>query len=244
MRWAAEGIVISTKRYGERSKIISIFTRNHGLYSGLHARPKALLQTGDLVRSEWSAKDELSLGFFECELLKSTMASIFQDFRRLMALNSAISILSAVLLQRQPDEVCYDRFLGFILALASGQNWRMLYIELELALLERMGFGLSLSECAVSGSKDNLSYISPRTGRAVSEDVAKPYKDKLLPFPVVFKYLQLRQDFYLSDQHFAEALKVTGYFLHRHLLKFVPFARKQVLSLALKQVNTDTGKIG
>ncbi|GFZ81807.1 DNA repair protein RecO [Rickettsiales bacterium] len=240
MRWAAEGIVISTKRYGERSKIISIFTRDHGLYSGLRARPKALLQAGDLVHSEWSAKDELSLGFFECELLRSTVASIFRDFERLVALNSAMSVLLAVLPQRQEDEVCYDRFLDFILGLADGQNWRRLYIRLELTLLERMGFGLSLSECAVSGSKDSLSYISPRTGRAVSEDAAGPYKDKLLPFPVAFKYLQPEQDFCLSNQHFAKALKVTEYFLRRHLLKFVPLARKQILSLALKQVNTNT----
>ena len=40
----------------------------------------------------------------------------------------------------------------------------------RLGLLDELGFGLDLTRCAATGSADDLIYVSPRTGRAVSRD--------------------------------------------------------------------------
>ena len=79
-----------------------------------------------------------------------------------------------------------------------------------IAILERNRVWLELSYCAVSGSSENLSHVSPKTGRAVCYEVAGPWKDKLLKLP---KFLSLSND--LSDISISEALEglaLSGYF--------------------------------
>ncbi|NEU35624.1 DNA repair protein RecO, partial [bacterium LRH843] len=68
-------------------------------------------------------------------------------------------------------------------------HWQADYIRFELRLLQELGFGLDLSECAATGAHDHLIYVSPKSGRAVSADAGKPYHDKLLPLPYFLKHM-------------------------------------------------------
>ena len=53
----------------------------------------------------------------------------------------------------------------------------------ELLLLDELGFGLDLESCAATGSRDELVYVSPKSGRAVSREAGEPYRERLLPLP-------------------------------------------------------------
>ena len=80
----------------------------------------------------------------------------------------------------------------------------------ELALLKDLGFGLDLAACAATGQQDDLLYISPKTGRAVSREAGEPYKTQLLPLTSYWVNESVPPDIRTS-------LTVTGYFLAQHL---------------------------
>jgi len=81
-------------------------------------------------------------------------------------------------------------------------------------LLAALGFGLDLSACAATGVNDDLAYVSPRSGRAVSRSAGAPYHDKLLPLPGF-----LWRDTTADDAAILAGLTLTGHFLHHHLLE-------------------------
>src|SRR5262249_62081546 len=88
-----------------------------------------------------------------------------------------------------------------------------LYVEWECALLAALGFGLDLSACAATGVNDDLAYVSPRSGRAVSRSAGEPYRDKLLALPAF-----LWRNAPATAAEIAPGLALTGHFLHHHLL--------------------------
>ena len=63
------------------------------------------------------------------------------------------------------------------------RHWGALFVRFEMGLLEALGFGMDLSRCASTGAVDDLIYVSPRTGRAVSRAAGEPYKERLLLLP-------------------------------------------------------------
>ena len=86
------------------------------------------------------------------------------------------------------------------------------YVVWECDLLAALGFGLDLARCAVSGTNQDLAYVSPRTGRAVSRETGAPYNDKLLPLP---RFLW-RPDTPTSPADLVAGLTLTRHFLLRH----------------------------
>ena len=90
--------------------------------------------------------------------------------------------------------------------------WPLAYLRWELALLEELGFGLDLSVCAVTGTVDDLAFVSPRTGRAVSAEAAGDWADRLLPLPPAL----LGHGDGDRDE-VAEGLRTTGHFLEKQL---------------------------
>ena len=91
-------------------------------------------------------------------------------------------LVEAALPEREPHPAVFADFLTLLDALGE-DGWAVAYIRWEAALLADLGFGLDLSACAVSGEIENLAWVSPRTGRAVSADAGKPYERRLLPLP-------------------------------------------------------------
>jgi DNA repair protein RecO (recombination protein O) len=81
-------------------------------------------------------------------------------------------------------------------------------------MLAELGFGLDLTACAVTGSIDDLGYISPRSGRAVSRSAAAPWLDRLLRLPAF-----LSQSRMPTRDDLADGFVLTGFFLDRHVLE-------------------------
>ena len=188
MQWSDNAIILSVRKHGETSALVRLLSRTHGVYGGVvrGAQSKAhrgVLQPGNRVNASWSARLSEQLGSFKIELLEANMALLMQDAGRLSALSSACAIMEAALPERHPYPKLYQCLQGFLHSLKETETWYEAYVMLEMDLLAESGFGLDLTACAATGATENLRYVSPKSGRAVSAEAGEPYKHKLLPLP-------------------------------------------------------------
>ena len=89
----------------------------------------------------------------------------------LAGLSAACALVDAALPEREPHPAIFDGFHAFLGALGH-PGWPAIYVRLELGLLQELGFGLDLEKCAATGATEDLAYVSPKTGRAVSRAAA------------------------------------------------------------------------
>ncbi len=188
MDWTEDGIVLAARKHGEASAVVQLFTRGHGRHAGLvrggaGSKARGVYQAGNLVAARWRARLAEHLGSFTCELVRSHAAAILDDPLRLAGLASACAVAEATLPERHPYPELYDAFAAMIGALANDPAWSAVYVHWELTLLGELGFGLDLGRCAATGATDDLVYVSPKSGRAVSRLAGEPYRDRLLPLP-------------------------------------------------------------
>ena len=187
MEWRDEGVILSVRRHGETSAIAELLTPEHGRCLGLvrggrsrFQRP--VLQPGNLVAATWRARLEDHLGTFVFEPLKLSAGTIMENPFRLAGLTTLTS-LAQVLPEREPHQRLYEAFQIVLEAIDNDAHWPALLVRWELGLLEELGFGLDLSKCAATGQTAELSYVSPKSGRAVCLRRANPTRDKLLRLP-------------------------------------------------------------
>ncbi|MDN5247861.1 MAG: DNA repair protein RecO [Wolbachia endosymbiont of Tyrophagus putrescentiae] len=219
MRWQDEGAVIATKNYGDKNLILSLFTQNHGKHRGMVRIANNKFQVSNILHVEWSGKLPENLGFFKCELIESPFHYFFHDRLKNMAVISFAFMLDKLLPEGESCAVLYNNFRYFIdIIKHSDESWQSHYLNLELLLLTQLGFKLDLSKCAATGDTEDLQFISPKTGRAVSKKAGNCYADRLLPFPQMLHdvYHHNLQNNY-SFQEFQSGLKITGYFLNKYL---------------------------
>lgn len=216
MEWRDEGIILSVRGHGETSAIAEIFTVEHGRSLGLvrggrsrHMRP--VLQPGNLVSATWRARLEDHLGNFSLEPLSLRAGFIMENALRLSGLAS-LAALAHVLPEREPHGKLYEASRIVLEAIDQDQLWPVLMVRWEMGLLDELGFGLDLSRCASTGVAEDLVYVSPRTGKAVSAAAGKPYHDRLFALPGF-----LRNEVLVADGDVLAGLKLTGYFLERHI---------------------------
>ncbi len=218
MEWTDEGIVLSARGHGESSAIATLLTLRHGRHAGLvrggaGKRKRGVLQPGNRVVARWRARLSEHLGELSCELTEAVAAPLFGDPLKLAGLAAACAVCEAVLPERQPHTAVYNGLTILLAALSGDKQWPSVYVKWELGLLGELGFGLDLSRCAATGSNDQLAYVSPKSGRAVSISAAEPYLDKLLPLPAFL----IAEGASGSAGEVADGLRLTGYFLGRHV---------------------------
>jgi DNA repair protein RecO (recombination protein O) len=218
MDWRDTGFVLTARRHGESALIVELLTEAHGRHAGLvrggqSPKKRALLQPGNLVAVGWRGRLLEHLGAFEIELLRAHAAGMIDDPDRLAALSSAAALIAQSLPEREPHGDVFAA-LGALIAALDSADWPARYVAWECALLAALGFALDLTACAATGVNDDLAYVSPRSGRAVSRSAGAPYHDKLLPLPGF-----LWRDAVAAPGDIAAGLALTAYFLHRHLLE-------------------------
>lgn len=216
MDWRDEGIVLAARPHGETSVILELFTRAHGrhlgvVHGGMSRKKAPMLQPGNQLDAAWRARLDAHLGTYAVELRHSRAAAILSDPLRLAALSSTCALAAFALPEREALTDFQTRTEDLCDGLTDGRGWLTDYVQWEVALLEITGFRLDLSACAVSGGANDLAYVSPRTGRAVSRSAAGEWASRLLPLP----------DMLLGGMPtlggVIAALKVTGHFLEHHL---------------------------
>lgn len=213
MSWRDEGLLLGLRRHGEGAAILEVFTAGHGRHLGVapgggSRRMAPLLQPGAQLSVEWRARLEGHMGQWRVEPARSRAAAIMAERRALAAMGAISALLSTFLAEREPHPSLYASTLRLADALGRDPDWPALYALWELELLGELGFGLDLSRCAVTGGLQELVWISPRTGRAVSRQAGEPWADRLLPLPGLFLGTP-RGD----AAELAAALRATGHFL-------------------------------
>jgi DNA repair protein RecO (recombination protein O) len=219
MHWSEEGIVLAVRRHGETSAILEVFTRLHGRSLGLvrGGRSRLLrpvLQPGNTIFVTWRARLEDHLGLFTVELTSPRAALLMEDAFKLAGLNTVLG-LASLLPEREPHPRLYDATMLLLERLEEDSVWPALLARWELGLLDELGFGLDLRSCAATGTNQALAYVSPRTGRAVSLEAGEPYRERLLKLPAFLTDAGGSPD----DSDIADGLRLTGYFIERHVLK-------------------------
>lgn len=212
MEWTGEALLIGVRRHGETSVIAETMVAGRGRYMGLirgGRSPKlaATLQPGNTVQLTWRARLEDHLGTFTVELLQARAADLIADRTRLY-----LAQLVCEHLHLLPERDPHDRLLGMALDLIDHDPDAAALARFELALLDDLGFGLDLETCAATGVTEDLTHVSPKTGRAVSRAAAEPYKDRLLPLP---SFLHARGN--ASPDDLRNAFRLTGHFLDLHI---------------------------
>ncbi|MGE0212323.1 MAG: DNA repair protein RecO [Parvibaculaceae bacterium] len=234
MQWQDEGIVLGVRRHGETAAIADVLTRDHGRHLGLvrGGRSRAMrpvLQAGNTVSARWSARIADHLGTFVLEPMGMRVARIIDDRFKLAGL-ATLTGLSALLPEREPHARIFEALKVALDALDDDRVWPAVLVRFELGLLDELGFGLDLSRCAATGSRDNLVYVSPRSGRAVGAEAGASYRERLLALP---SFLLGSQADPPGGAGVLDGLRLTGYFLDRHVFHprglVPPDARRYVL---------------
>lgn len=226
MKWEDEGIVIGAKRHGERQIITTLLTKEHGRHKGMF-RPnkttKSTCECGTVIQATWTARLREHLGSWALEPLYSPLAFVLHNSKALKTLNSACALLEACLPEQEAAPKVYTALCHLVQEfenLSKGDiSFLKAYCYFELFLLEHSGIALDFKACAVTGKQDNLYYVSPRTGRAVTKETGEPYKDKLLLLPSFLQHSDKQQK-EPDHQEILAALTLSGYFLGKYV--FVP----------------------
>lgn len=239
MEWRDEGVVLGLKRFGETSVVVEAFTKAHGRHLGLarggrSARLASVLQPGNTLELVWRARLDEHLGVYQIEPLTQRAARFLSSLQALAGLGW-LGQLMRMLAERDPHEALYEALTIILDALDDPNLAPPLIALFEARLLAESGFALDLAECALTGVNDNLVYVSPRTGRAVSASAGEEWRDRLLPLPSFLKSAGGEPP---SDQDVADAFRLTGHFLRRELFAprglDLPDSRKSFLDAAAR----------
>lgn len=213
MEWSGEASVMAGQRHGENAVILTVLSREAGLLRGLvpggaSARRAAMLQPGSRISLRWRARLEDQLGTFTVEPLRAR-PGLLLGADALAGVNAVTALLGWALPERDPHPRLSDATEALLDLIDAGAPWAEPYLQWEMRLLDELGFGLDLSRCAVTGARDGLAYVSPRSGRAVSAQAAGEWAPRLLPLPAL---LGGRGNGGIED-----ALALTGHFLQARL---------------------------
>lgn len=221
MDWTDQGIVLTRRHHGEAAAVVTLLTREHGRHAGLvrgggGKRGSALYQPGNLLAAHWRARLSEHLGTFTTEMVQSFAARALDDPLRLAGITAACALLESALPERESHTPLFEATLALLRALDGADDsvaWGAAYVRWECQCLAEMGFGLDLGSCAATGVTDDLAYVSPRTGRAVSRAAGADYAERLFALPGF-----LAGSAAPTAADVLEGLRLIGHFLERHVL--------------------------
>jgi DNA repair protein RecO (recombination protein O) len=238
MQWTDEGIVLGVRRHGETSVILELMTAQRGRHLGLvrgggaNKRLRGVLQPGNSLRATWRARLDDHLGNYAVEGVNLRAAGFLTAAHAVHGVTH-LGALCRLLAEREPHARIHAALEGILDALDDRTAVAPMIARFELDFLAELGFGLDLSSCAATGTRHDLIYVSPRSGRAVSRVGGEPYKEKLMRLPD-FLRSEIEPDL---PADLADAFALTGFFLERHAFAprglHLPDARGRFISAVL-----------
>lgn len=218
MEWTDEGTIIGLKAHGESAVILEVMTREHGRHLGLvrggrSAKAQAPLQPGNHVALTWRARLDEHLGEFRVEPVTLRAARLMESATAVYGVQ-ALAALLRLLPEREPHPHLFDALDVILDHLEEPAAAGELFIRFELEVLNDLGFGLDLDQCAATGRRDDLAFVSPKTGRAVCREAGSPWADRMLALP---GFLNPGATKAANGESLAEAFRLTGFFLNRHV---------------------------
>jgi DNA repair protein RecO (recombination protein O) len=238
LHWSDEGIVLGFRRQGESSVILELMTREHGRHLGLlqggrSRRMQPVLQAGNSVHAVWRARLDEQLGNYAIEGGSLRAARYLGSPMALYGIATLAAHLR-LLPDRDPHPALFDTASILADHLDDPLVAPALFVKFELMLLADLGFGLDLSECASTGRTEDLIYVSPRSGRAVSREAGEPYRAKLFELPPFLRATPSDQQPEAAE--LAAGFQLTGHFLDAYIYeprgKPQPDERRRFVALA------------
>jgi DNA repair protein RecO (recombination protein O) len=232
MDWDLPAIVLDTRPYGEGDVIATVMTAEHGAHRGLvkggaSRGQRGIWQSGNFVQASWLARLSDQLGIFRGELIHATAASVMDEPLSLAMLTSVCAVTEDALPEREPHEAVFAGLIALLPRLILGQSVLPELILWETVLLSDLGFGLDITACAITGATEDLAYISPKTGRAVTEEGAGQWKERLLRLPPFMTGAATS-----DPEAWRDGLRLTGHFLARDVFgarhRPLPMARQML----------------
>ncbi|MBI5319974.1 DNA repair protein RecO [Bradyrhizobium sp.] len=222
MEWTDEGIVLGVRRHGESSAIAELMTREHGRHLGLvrggaGSRMRPLLQPGNGVRAVWRARLDEHLGTYTIEGTELRAGSLLASSHAVYGVTH-LAALVRLLPERDPHEDIYEMLGQTLDDFEDAVGAAAHVVRFELAMLAELGFGLDLSNCAATGETDELIYVSPKSGGAVSRSAGEPWRDRLLRLPAFLREGEAAAAGF-TDEDIQDGFRLTGLFLLRHVLE-------------------------
>ena len=229
--WQGPAVVLGVRPHGELGAVVTVLTEALGRHAGLarggaSRAQSAVWQPGNLVEARWVARLADQLGALAGEMVHPAAALAMEDPLSLALLAAACAVAEGALPEREPHPRAFHGLVALIARLPQGAGAALPdYIRWEAELLAELGYGLDLARCAATGSVEDLVWVSPKTGRAVSAAAGEPWADRLLPLP---RFL-LGQSGPASLAESLAGLRLTGHFLGRdafgHQHRGLPVAR-------------------
>ena len=246
MEWRDDGLILGTRKHGETSVIVEAMTRAHGRHFGLvrggrSKRMQPLLQTGNHAEFVWRARLDEHLGTFSVEPMELRTARLMASAEALHAV-CLVAALLRLAAERDPHPALYETAVGIAGSIEKPESLPPLIVQFEAAILSQMGFGLDLGSCAATGTTEDLVYVSPKSGRAVSKAAGEAYKTRLLPLPAFLRDGNGEANPAAAD--IKDGFRLTGFFLRRELFgpraQTLPEARGAYLAELEKRFNPNT----
>lgn len=214
MDFEDDAFVLQARAHGETGAVVEFLTARHGKYAahvagGASRRMKPFLQAGARVMLGYRSRVSDQLGSAALEPVGEGPSALFDDPLALSGLAAAAAVAAGALPEREPHPGAFLAFEALIDSFSHPEIWPAVFVRFEAGLLQDLGFGLDLSKCAATGAVDDLIYVSPRTGRAVSREAGEPYKDRLLVLPPFMLSSQAR----LQPGDIRAGLDITAHFL-------------------------------
>ncbi|RCL03098.1 MAG: DNA repair protein RecO (recombination protein O) [Candidatus Tokpelaia sp. JSC189] len=218
MEWRDDAIILGVRQHHETSTIVELMTRVHGRHLGVVKGGRArcmqpLMQPGNCVAVYWWARLEEHMGKFRLEAMDFSAARIMQIPFALYSLQTVAAHLR-LLPERDPYPVLYEALQLLLEHFAIPLLAAEILMRFEMRLLEELGFGLDLTCCAVTGIREDLAYVSPKSARAVSRSAGLPWKERLLILP---SFLYQPDSHPASSDDIRNGFRLTGFFLARHV---------------------------
>ncbi|MCM8556608.1 DNA repair protein RecO [Sphingomicrobium sediminis] len=220
MRQTLDGILVGVRAHGERGAVMRMATGEEGLVAayvrGAHGRRLGpVLVPGNTVRADLTSRNPSELPQASVELVASRGPLLGEPLPA-AAIEWVCALTATALPERQPYPSVHGALTALLDAIehaGAARDWAAALARYELLLLAELGYGLDLTQCAVTGDNDHLVAVSPRSGRAVSAAAAEPYKGKLLALPAF-----LVEGGQGDWPAVLDALDLSGHFLERDLM--------------------------
>jgi DNA repair protein RecO (recombination protein O) len=222
MEWTDEGIVLGVRRHGESSAILELMTRAHGRHLGLvrggaGSRMRPLLQPGNSVRAVWRARLDEHLGTYVIEATQLRAGNLLASSHAVYGVTHLAS-LARLLPERDPHEDIFEMLEHTLDDFEDAGEAAVHLVRFELAMLTELGFGLDLDNCAATGETEELAYVSPKSGGAVSRTAGQAWADRLLRLPAFMRAGE-GSVITFTDEDLQDGFRITGLFLLRHVLE-------------------------
>lgn len=220
MQFSDEGYIIKLIKHGENSLIVSVLSAEHGkltgyVKGGVSKKKLGVYQLGNKISfNAYSRLEENMPSLKGVELVQSCAVNFFNNPNKLALLSCFSEMMNDCIAENEHLEFLNFYIKDFMNAL-SEEEMLIKYSFIEYYLLEFLGIGVDLSECAATQTTKNLEFVSPKSAKAVCYEAGLPYKDKLFKFP----HYIVDKNYSPNLSEVADLLKMTKYFLVKNFFQ-------------------------